>query len=139
MRSAGRRITGMALWALALIVVPMPARAFELSGGVSLGGILVGTIPRLAVSPHAGISWKTEGGMEFVVRDAVSILPAVNRDGIGIYNQTSVAFGFAWKTVEISVGPSLSAYSMAACRRPLCGRVVGVAPGGRAQVTWIWR
>jgi len=37
---------------LVVLVVPSPAGAFELSGGVGLGGFLAGTAPRLAVSPH---------------------------------------------------------------------------------------
>ncbi|WP_437337902.1 hypothetical protein [Sorangium sp. So ce394] len=35
--------------ACALVVVPAPATAFELSGGVTVGGIQIGADPRLAV------------------------------------------------------------------------------------------
>ena len=47
MRTTGRLFTCAALFVLVLVVVPMPARAYELSGGVSMGGILAGTVPRL--------------------------------------------------------------------------------------------
>src|SRR5215212_2081692 len=48
------------LCACVLVVVPATAEASEVSGGVSLGGILAGTKPRFAVSPHAGISWRRD-------------------------------------------------------------------------------
>jgi hypothetical protein len=126
-------------WAALLVLVlmaPMPASAFDLSGGVSLGGFQVGgTLPRLAVTPHAGISWHRESGMLFVAHDLLSIFTPVNKAGIGIYNKTSITIGYAWEKVSTSAGPSLSVYSMPACGVTfLCGRVVGVAPGGHAQV-----
>ena len=65
----------------------MPAAAFELSGGMSLGGFLVGTVPRLAVSPHAGISWRMKGEILFAVHDLCSILPPIYKDGFGVYNK----------------------------------------------------
>ena len=46
----------------------MPARAFEINGGVSLGGILAGTVPHFAVSLHAGVSWRLESGLLFAVQ-----------------------------------------------------------------------
>jgi hypothetical protein len=117
-----------------VLVVPMPAGAFELSGGVSLGGFLAGTIPRLAVSPHGGISWRMKSDLIFEVHDLCGILPPINDDGIGVYNKTSVAIGYASEKTNFSAGPSLSIYSMPACSPTLwCGRVVGVAPGGHAQ------
>jgi len=133
MRS-GRLINWAALLVLVLMA-PMPASAFELSGGVSLGGFQVGgTLPRLAVTPHAGISWRKESGMLFVAHDLLSILTPVNKAGTGIYNKASITIGYAWEKVNISAGPSLSVYSMPACGVTfLCGRVVGVAPGGHAQ------
>ena len=67
--------------------------------------------------------------------DSFSILPATNNDGAGIYNQTSVTLGYASENANFSVGPSLSIYSMPACGIDLCGRVVGLAPGGHAQVS----
>jgi hypothetical protein len=47
-RTPGRRIKWAAL--VLVLVVSMPADAFELSGGVSLGVFLAGTVPRLAVN-----------------------------------------------------------------------------------------
>lgn len=86
-KKRGRRTFGgilrpsLLLCAIALVALPSPAEAFELSGGVSLGGILAGTEPRLAVSPHAGISWRMESGFLVAAHDLFSILPATNRDG----------------------------------------------------------
>jgi hypothetical protein len=109
-------------------------RAFELSGGVSLGGFQVGTVPRLAVTPHVGISWRKESDFLFVVHDLFSILTPINKAGIGVYNKTSAAIGYASEKVNVSAGPSLSIHSMPVCGVTLlCGRVVGVALGGYAQ------
>jgi hypothetical protein len=123
------------LCACVLLVVPAPAQAVEISGGVSLGGILIGADPRLAVSPHADMSWRLESGVDFSVHDVFNVLPAVNKLGVGVYNQTSIAVGYAWDTANFSVGPSLSIYSIPACANAWCGRVVGLGPGGHAQVS----
>lgn len=133
MRAPGRLIS----WAAPLVVIlmaPMAARAVELSGGVSLGGFQAGTLPRLAVTPHLGIAWRRESGFLFVAHDLFSILAPVNKAGMGVYNKTAITIGYAWEKINVSVGPSLSIYSMPACGVTfLCGRVVGVAPGGNAQ------
>lgn len=133
MRTTGRRITWAAMVVLVLVVVPTPAGAFELSGGVSLGGILAGTAPRLAVSPHAGIAWRIDGGLLFAVQDLFSVLPPIGTAGAGVVNHTSAAIGYASKGGNFSVGPSLSFYSMPACGATLCGRVVGLSAGGHMQ------
>lgn len=116
------------------LLAPLPAHAFELSGGVSVGGFLVGTDPRFVVSPHGGISWRTASGLLFAVRDVFSVVPATNSDGVGVYNQTSIALGYASQSANFSAGPSLSVYSIPACGALWCGRVVGLAPGGHADV-----
>ena len=131
MRTTGRRISCAALFVL--VVVPMPAAAYELSGGVSMGGILAGTVPHLAVSPHAGLSWRMESGFLIAVHDLFSILPPLKDDGAGVYNQTSVAIGYASENSNFSAGPSLSIYSMPACGAKWCGRVAGLSPGGHVQ------
>jgi hypothetical protein len=114
--------------------MPIKAGAFELTGGVSVGAFQAGAIPRFAVTPHAGISWRRESGFLFVINDLFSFLAPINKAGIGVYNKISVTIGYAWKDVNVSAGPSLSIYSMQACGATLlCGRVVGVAPGGHAQ------
>ena len=117
----------------ALLTIATPAEAYELSGGVSLGGLVVGTLPRFAVSPHAGLSWRRESGLLFAVDDLCSILPGTGRLGVGVYNQTSIALGYAWKDGDVRMGPSLSVYRMSACGTTLCGRVVGLAPGGHVH------
>ncbi|MDC3959547.1 hypothetical protein [Polyangium jinanense] len=108
-RRDGRIESGMLCAALILLVTP--AEAYEVSGGVGLGGILVGTLPRFAVSPHAAVAWRGEGGFSFGVDDLCSVLPGTGRLGVGVYNQTSVAFGYAWKGGDFRVGPSFSVSS----------------------------
>jgi hypothetical protein len=126
------RIFLMFISACLFIATAMPAEAFELNGGLSLGGFLVGTW-RFAVSPHIGMSWRRESGLLFVVHDQCSILPSTNMLGVGVYNQTSAAIGYTSDKLNFSIGPSISAYSTPACGVRLCGRVVGLAPGGHAQ------
>lgn len=130
--SCTRRIKGAVLFVL--VVVPQPAGAFEVSGGVNTGWIFAGTNPHLVLGPHAGLSWRLESGLLLAVHDLLGILPPINEGGVGVYNQTSVAVGYASKNVNFSLGPSLSIYSMPACHKTLCGQVVGVAPSGHAQV-----
>ena len=128
------RIVGMAALA-AFLVVPIPAGAVEVAGGLSMGVFQAGTIPRLAVTPHAGISWRKERGFLFAGHNLFNLLTPINKAGIGIYNKTSITLGYGWKNADGTAGPSLSIYSMPACgARFLCGRVVGVAPGAHAQI-----
>ncbi|MFT3776206.1 MAG: hypothetical protein QM820_63490 [Minicystis sp.] len=71
----------------------------------------------------------------FTANDMCSILiPARGEAGPGVYNQTSAAIGYAWERQNFSMGPTLSFYSISACGTTLCGRVIGMAPGGHAQV-----
>lgn len=129
------RACAMAMFASLGWSVTPRAEAFELSGGVSVGGMLIGTVPHLAVSPHASASWRRDNGFMFAAHEMCSILiPAHGEAGPGVYNQTSAAIGYAWERQSFSVGPSLSFYSMSACGATLCGRVVGLSLGGRAQV-----
>jgi hypothetical protein len=109
------------------------AEAFEVSGGVALGGALAGTKPRLAVSPHISISWRRDNGLLFTIHEMCSLLPAINAHGIGVDNQVSVALGYASADFNFSLGPSLSIYSMSACNVTTCGRAVGLSPGAQAQ------
>lgn len=129
----GQRITWAALPLIIVVVAPKPAAAFELSSGVSLGGILAGTAPRLAVSPHAGIAWHMESGLLFAVQELFSVLPPIGKAEAGVSSQTSAAVGVASKSGNFSAGPSLSIYSLPACGATLCGRVVGLAAGGHFQ------
>ena len=121
---------------LVFIAAPTPAAALEITGGVNVGGFLAGAAPHLAVSPNAGISWPAESGIMLAAHDAVSILPPMNGTGLGIYNHTTIAIGYAGENLNLSAGPSLAIYSMASCGRFFCGRVVGLAPGanGRADL-----
>jgi hypothetical protein len=112
---------------------PMPARAFDLSGGLSFGGFQAGTLPRLAISPHAGVAWTRKGNYLFTIHDVCSILPPNDHIEVGVYNESSINVGYATETAYYSAGPSLAFYNMMACGPRLCGRVVGVAAGGHAQ------
>jgi hypothetical protein len=100
---------------------------------MSVGAILVGAVPRFAVSPHGGLSWTMGSGLLFAVHDLCILVPATGKLGFGVYNEASFSVGYASKDVDISLGPSFSVYSMPACGPTLCGRVVGLAPGGHAQ------
>ena len=97
--------------AASVLVDATPADAYELSGGVGLGGMVVGAVPRFAVSPHLGISWRRESGFLFALHDLCSILPPSRKLGVGVYNQTSAAIGYASEKFNFSAGPSISVYS----------------------------
>jgi hypothetical protein len=119
-----------------LVLLPEgQACATELSGGVSVGGVLVGAMPRLAVTPHAALGQRMESGLLFAAHEVFSILPASDAHGVGVYSQTSADIGYAWDSVNVSLGPSLAIYSLPACAPTLCARVAGLAPGGHAQVS----
>ncbi|WP_437935136.1 hypothetical protein [Sorangium sp. So ce341] len=130
-RTLARRIPSAAL--VALVLVPTQIEASELSAGVSLGWIQAGTALRLAVGPHAGISWHIERDLLFKVHDLCSVVPPIEAGGAGVYNHTSIAIGYAWKSGDFSAGPSAAIYFMPACGNTLCGRIAGMAVGGHAQ------
>jgi hypothetical protein len=123
-----------ALLVCTLLGVSTSARAFEINSGASVGMIRASVVPRLTVTPHAGISWSRSSGLMFASHEMISILPPIHQDGAGVYEQTSLVIGYAGETRNFSVGPSFSIYDMPACGTKLCGRVVGLAPGGHAQV-----
>jgi hypothetical protein len=120
---------------LAIVATSWPAEALELSVGISMGGILAGTVPRFAVSPHAGVSWRAESGFLFDARNLCSVVLTSGKDGIGIYDKTSATIGYASAKSSFSIGPSLSVYRMHACGAKYCGTVVGLSPGGLAQAS----
>ncbi|WP_437951408.1 hypothetical protein WME98_11630 [Sorangium sp. So ce296] len=70
----------------ALALDSAPAQALEFSGGVSVGGIQVGTEPRLAVSPFAGWLWRSEGDFRLEAHNMLSIIPGA---GVGVYDRTA--------------------------------------------------
>lgn len=111
----------------------MPAGAYELRGGVSMGEIQMGTEPRFAVSALVGLLWHTDRGFLLEAHNMFSIVPGTR---VGVYDRTAVAVGYPWKTGNASLGPSLSIYSMPVCGVMICQGVVGVAPGGHFQGDW---
>ncbi len=116
-----------------VVLVPTSAQALEISGGVSVGGILIGPDPRIAVTPHLGVQWRSEGGFALSAENLLNLLPAANSLGIGLYNQTAVGIGYAWEKINLRIGPSLSLYSIPACTIGYCGRAVGLGLGGHVQ------
>ncbi len=114
-------------------LLPAHADALEISFGASVGGIQVGTEPRLAVSPFFGVGWHTERGLLLAAQNMFSV---VLGDRVGVHDRTSAAIGYAWQTGDFSLGPSLSIYSMLVCGPVVCRRVEGAAPGVQAQVDW---
>ncbi|KYF94835.1 hypothetical protein BE20_05465 [Sorangium cellulosum] len=121
MRASQRQLSWAAGVVLPLLVVPARLEAYELSAGVSLGW------------PHAGIAWPIQRDVLFTVHDLCTILPPTQQGGPGVYNQTSVDIGYAWKDGNVSAGPSVAFYVMPACGVTLCGLVGGFAVGGHAQ------
>jgi hypothetical protein len=117
------------------LVVSTPARAFELHSSVNVGGVVAGTVPRFAVSPMVGVSWRTDSGFTYGVHDLFCVLPPFGTSSVGVYNQTAASVGYASKESSISAGPSLSVYSMPACGPALCGHVTGLALGAHARIT----
>ncbi|WP_437318256.1 hypothetical protein [Sorangium sp. So ce385] len=119
--------------ACALVVPPAPARAFEFSGGVSVGGLQMGTGPRLAVSPFGGLLWRRESELQLELHNMFSVVPGAR---IGIYDRTAISLVHVWKTGKVGLGPALSIYSMPVCGLESCNRVLGIAPGGHTQTDW---
>ncbi|MGK4002372.1 hypothetical protein WMF31_07105 [Sorangium sp. So ce1036] len=135
MRTTGRQILSATGLAFVLGAVPAQADASELSAGIGLGWIQAGTATRLAVSPHAGISWRIKSNILLHVHDLLSVVPPIQIGGAGVYNSAMVALGVGWKNGDFSVGPSFAIYYMPACGSVLCGHVAGMAAGAHAQTT----
>jgi hypothetical protein len=133
--AVGRRGASLAVLGYALLCTPLSAYATEGDVGVSVGGMVAGTIPRLAISPHGWVGFRFGDGFRIGIRDMLSILPASDSHGIGVYNQLSGTIGFAWEAVDFSLGPSFGLFSMPACGTALCAHLKGVAPGGSAQAS----
>lgn len=136
MESSMKRPASLCLLLLTLLVLPGVAHAFDLTGGVNVGGVLVGTRPRFGISPNAGIAWRTEGGFLLAIGDSASILPATDSHGVGLYNHTSLSLGYAWTSGRFGVGPAFAVYSTPACGQSRCGRLTGVSPGGTVQLDY---
>ena len=121
--------------ALCVLTFSTTAQALELTGGVSVAGIQMGAKPLLAASPFASVQWRTESGLLFEVHNMLSIVPERT---MGFHDRTAAGAGYAWKTGKLSVGPSLSLYSLPVCNAHICDRIVGAAPGGHVQADWFF-
>lgn len=133
-RSRAHR-AGALLLPVAVYLSPADARAFDLNFGISAGGILAGVNPRLAISPHASISWTLDGGLTLSAGNMLSVIPPF-RGPVGVYDATNASVGYAIKDARFMLGPSLTIYSIPACGARVCGPVIGIAPGGRAQADY---
>src|SRR5690242_3644227 len=111
-----RGIIGRGLLCCAMLAATTSAEALEVSGGVSLGGVLAGSKPRFAVTPHAGVAWRMESGLLVAAHEMLSILPATDQYGVGVYNRISGVLGYATEKVNFSVGPSLSIFYGTKCQ-----------------------
>jgi hypothetical protein len=101
----GRQITRAAPL-VAVLLVPTQVWALDqLSGGVSLGGFQAGTVPRLAVSPHAGVSWGIGSGFIVTIHDLCNFLPPINDAGIGLFNETSISIGYTSEKAISALAP----------------------------------
>lgn len=105
------------------------------TAGVGVSGLQVGTVPALAVTPHVEVGWQVGDTLTVSLRDSLSVLPDSAR-GVGVNNRTAVSVGYAWPTLSATVGLSLAAYELSACRPELCARVRGLAPGAEATADW---
>lgn len=119
-------------------VVPSTALALDFGAGVSVGAVYVGTRAVPAITPHAGVSVQANTGLLFSLQDRPSILPATNRDGVGLYNHLVAALGYTWGNGDIRGGASFTAYFMPACRNKLCGVVAGVGVGADLQLNYFF-
>ena len=119
-----------------LLSAPSTARAAEGNLGVSVGGLVLGTSPRLAVSPHGSAAFLVGNSFRAAVHDMFSILPAIDPHGVGVYNHLSATAGLVWRSGNLNFGPSFAVFSMPACGITLCARLNGVAPGGTVHGSW---
>ncbi len=122
-----------ALYASFLAIAPTTLWTFQFSGGLSIGGIQIGAAPLLAVSPFAGAHWRNDQGFLLELHNMFSVLPGRY---LGVHDRISATAGYDWKHGVISLGPSLSLYSMVVCGAVICRRVEGLAPGAHSQIEW---
>lgn len=110
-----------------------PARATELHTGARVGGLQMGVDPRWAFSVYGGLAWRGEHGLAFELSNVFSLSPGRTW---GVYDRTAAALGYGGKNGKISLGPSLSFFSMPACNFVICDRVNGIAVGGQLDGAW---
>lgn len=129
------RLIGCSLVGLCLLgAAAQEADAFEVSGTAAFGAFQVGTTTRFAVAPGIAFRFGDVEGVNLTVQDNFVMFPGPGP--FGFNNQTSVGVGYSWKSFDVDVAGSLSAYWMHACGTSLCGRVLGLAPGVRTKVSY---
>lgn len=134
MRDKRCKFLAGAMAALAIAVSAQLAGAAPPPGavGFSAGAFQVGTTTRLAMAPTVSIHLAEPVSLTF--QDTLLLFPGPGK--FGFNNQTSVGLGYFSNNFNIDVGASFSQYWMDVCGTELCGRVIGVAPGARAKVSY---
>lgn len=115
-----------------LFCVPMPASGAEWSAGVGMGAVQVGTAGYFGGGPQLGVTFGGPSGPVLAIRNLLLLLPA--GDSIGIDNQITVGGGFSTAHLTMTAGGLLAIYRIPTCGVRLCGAVLGVGPGGFAQL-----
>jgi hypothetical protein len=130
-----RRAAAAALGLIAAAAVPGPAHGLELSATVTAGLFQVGTSAMFAVMPSLTLRLGPVQGLDLTLADGFMMFPGPGAP-FGFDNRLSVGLGYSWPAFDVDVAGSLSGYWMHACGAELCGRVMGLAPGARARVSY---
>jgi len=131
---AGRGLVPALVAAAIMSWTGPPVHAFEIAGTASFGAFQVGTSTLFAVAPGLAVRLGARDGLNLVLQDDLVLFPGPGR--FGLDNRFSVGVGYSWPTVSIDAAASVSGYWLPACGTTLCGQVMGVAPGGRARVSY---
>lgn len=121
-----------ALLVAASVCVPASASAAEWSAGVGMGAVQVGTAGYFGGGPQLGLTLGGPSGPVLVVRNLLLLLPA--GDSIGVDNQITIGGGFSTDRFMMAAGGLLAIYRIPTCGVRLCGPVLGIGPGGFAQL-----
>jgi hypothetical protein len=127
--------------AIALTGFAAPARGqhVQLTASTQVGYAVLGTglgSRRLALGP--GVSLAVIGEAWFFRASDWATLTFVG--GVSAQNALSLGGGYAWDSVELSLGGDVAAYTAVLCGLRFCGRMHGLAPGAdlRADVFGPW-
>lgn len=126
------------LVAVAFLMTPGRSRALEIRAGGSLGAMYHGSAGYLGIGPQLGLLFRPFPGAAFSILDTLLFLPTSH--GLGVNNQISVGGGYGGERFTVTLGGMLAVYRAFTCGtsqvdgRTRCGTVVGLGPGGFAQV-----
>ncbi len=114
------------------------AHAADFTAGLSGGGFYAAGRLIPALSPHLGVSWRTDSGWLFVAQEILYVLPGEDVEALGVYNHLTAGVGRAWEKGNFNLGIALPTYVFPACYGKLCGLVGGVGLGAYAQADFFW-